>query len=149
MLSDKIWRQTLHERASPVILVGYWIEQNRRRLTYWSAAYLGDYTISLGGILCLKIQNISTDSSPVTLHNNGSFAWIHRGWFLDTWHLLLLMASCWIFLLYPCRENSSPGRLNFNKLGRNSFNTWRAKWEGGSCEPQQNSDIICSGFGEC
>lgn len=60
------------------------------------------------------------------------------------------------------RLPSTPGRLNFNKSGRNSFHTCGAKqgefgggggggggWRGSLCEPQPNGDIICSGFGEC
>lgn len=33
--------------------------------------------------------------------------------------------------MYPRREKSSLRRLNFNKSGHNSFNTWRAKAGGG------------------
>lgn len=77
----------------------------------------------------LPFQNTSTDSYSVILRARLDPPWLISGPIKkcppDTPCYWCPAAE--VYLLYPCRENSCPRRLNFNKSGHNSFNTWKAR----------------------
>lgn len=82
-----------------------------------------------GGILyltCASNAKYLSRFSPITCLDPPGF-WTRWRGTNATWHLLLLMCSRGSILVVSLQRESSPRRLNFNKSGHDSFNTWRAK----------------------